>query len=60
MLEITPNYNIHSKQWHKIFATDKHAKIHHLATLFDNTNAVSNPEKGDQLVRIYEILPNYK
>jgi len=30
--------------------------FHHLATLFDNTNAVSKPEKGDQIV--YGILPN--
>jgi len=24
--------------------------LHHLATLFDNTNAVSKPEQGDQIV----------
>jgi len=35
--------------------------LHHLATLFDNTNAVSKPEMGDQIVNgilpnIYEIL----
>jgi len=36
--------------------------LHHLATLFDKTNAVSKPEKSDQIVHgilpnIYEILP---
>ena len=36
--------------------------LHHLAALFDNTNAVSKPEKGDQILHgilpnIYEILP---
>jgi len=35
---------------------------HRLATLFDSTNAVRKPEKGDQIVHgilpnIYEILP---
>ena len=43
--------------------------LHHLTILFDNTNAVSKPEKGDQIVHgilpnIYEILlfslPYYK
>ena len=43
--------------------------LHHLATLFENTNEVSKPDKGDQIVHgilpnIYEILPvslpNYK
>jgi len=37
--------------WHEIFPTHKHAKLHHLATLFDYTNVVSNYEKGDQIVR---------
>jgi len=36
--------------WHEIFPTQKHAKLHHLATTSDNTNVVSNPEKGDQTV----------
>ena len=31
--------------------THKHAKLYHLTTLFDNSNAVSNHEKGDQIVR---------
>ena len=35
----------------RISPTHKHAKLHHLATLFDSTNAVSNPEKDDQIVR---------
>jgi len=53
-------------EWHDIFPTNMHVKLHHLwkngvvlhhlATLFDNTNAVSKPEKGDQIV--YGILPN--
>jgi len=30
----------------RIFPTHKHTKLHHLATLFHNTNVVSNPEKG--------------
>jgi len=41
--------------------------LHHQATLFDNTNAVSKPEHGDQIVRgvLYSakhlrILPNCK
>jgi len=25
--------------------------LHNLATLFDNTNTVSNPEQSDQIVR---------
>jgi len=37
--------------WHETFPTHKHAKLHHLATLFDNTNAVSNPGQGDQIVQ---------
>jgi len=32
------------------FPTDKHAKLHHLATLFNNTNTVRKPEQGDQIV----------
>jgi len=35
--------------WHEMFPTHKIAKLHHLTTLFDNTNAVSNPEKGAQI-----------
>jgi len=63
--------------WHEIFPRHKHAKLHrfckngvvlhHLATLFDNTSAVSKPEHDDQIVHgvrnlpnIYEILPNCK
>jgi len=34
----------------RIFPTHKYAKLHRLATLFNNTNVVSNPEKGDQIV----------
>ena len=39
--------------------------LHHLATLFNNTNAVSNPQQGDILCTVYSgkqlrILPNYK
>jgi len=36
-----------------LFPTHNHAKLHHLATLFDNTNGnmVSNPEKGNHIVR---------
>ena len=37
--------------WQEIVATHKHAKLHNLATLFDNTNVVGNPEKGDRIVR---------
>ena len=37
--------------WHEIFPTHKHAKLDHLATLFDNTNVVSDYKKGDQIVR---------
>ena len=37
--------------WHGIFPSHKHAKLHHLATLFNDTNVVSNPVKGDQIVR---------
>jgi len=37
--------------WQEIVPTHKHAKLHNLTTLFDNTNVVSNPEKGDQIVR---------
>jgi len=46
--------------WHEIFSTHKHIKmhhfvkngvvLHHLAILFNNTNAVSRPEQGDQTV----------
>jgi len=32
--------------WHEIFPTHKRAKLHRLATVFDNTNAVSKPEGG--------------
>ena len=35
----------------RIFPTHKHAKLHHLTTLFDNTNVVSHPEKGNQIAR---------
>jgi len=39
--------------------------LHYLATLFNNTNAVSNPQQGDRLCTVYSakqlrILPNYK
>jgi len=27
--------------------------LHHLATLFDNTNAVSKPKKGDQIMHVF-------
>ena len=37
--------------WQGIFPSHKHAKLHHLATLFNDTNVVSNPVKGDQIVR---------
>jgi len=52
--------------WHEIYPAHKHVKLpfsqkdffvengvvlHHLATLFDNTNAVSKPEHGDQIVQ---------
>ena len=36
---------------HEIFPTHKHAELHQLAKFFDNTNAVSNHEKVDQIVR---------
>jgi len=40
-------------EWHHIFPTHMHVKVHgvvlhHLTTLFDNTNAVRKPEHGDQ------------
>jgi len=59
-------------EWHDIFPTNTHVKLHiivkiglvlhHPATLFDSTNAVSKHEKGDQIMHgilphIYEILP---
>jgi len=39
--------------------------LHHLATLFNNTNAVSHPSRATDCARCflpnnYEILPNYK
>ena len=39
--------------------------FHHLATLFNNTNAASKPWQCDSLCTVYsdkhyEILPNYK
>jgi len=42
--------------------------LHHLATLFNNTNAVSNPWQGNRLCTVYSAnyeilqnsLPNYK
>jgi len=42
---------------HDIFPTRMHVKVvlHHLATLFDNTNAVGKPERVDQIV--HGILP---
>jgi len=54
-------------EWHDIFPTNMRVKLHHLwkkwgsvtpsgVTPSDNTNAVSKPEKGDQIV--YGILPN--
>jgi len=52
--------------WHENFPTHKHAKLHHLVTLFHNTNVVSNQsrEGSPDCARcvppnIYEILPNY-
>jgi len=43
--------------WHANFLTHKHVKLqpffvvlHHLATLFDNTNAVIKPEQDDDFV----------
>jgi len=27
--------------------------LHHLATLFNNTNSVNNPEQGDRLCTVY-------
>jgi len=35
--------------WHENFPTIKNANIHHLATLFNNTNAASDPEESDQI-----------
>jgi len=35
--------------WHENFPTNKNANLHQLATLFNNTIAVSNPEKSDQI-----------
>jgi len=36
--------------WHEIFPTHKHAKLHYLATLFDNIIVLSNPEQSHQIV----------
>ena len=36
--------------WHETFSTHKDGNLHHMATLFDNTNAGSKPEQGDQIV----------
>ena len=33
------------------FSYTQACKLHHLATLFDNTNVISNPEMGGQIVR---------
>jgi len=49
-LENTPKYTNFSMVRHENFHTNKHANLHHLATLLNNTNAVSNPEKGDHTV----------